>query len=498
MIIEQLYTSCLAQGAYYIQSEGEAAIIDPLREYKTYTDLALKNNAKIKYIFETHFHADFVSGHLDLAEKTGAQIVFGPTAQTSFNSIIAEDNQEFKIGKLTIKVLHTPGHTLESTCFLLLDENGKPNCIFTGDTLFIGDVGRPDLAVKSDLTEKDLAGMLFDSLRNKIMTLPDEVVVYPAHGAGSACGKNMSKETFDTLGNQKKVNYALANITKEEFVKELTTGILPAPQYFAKNAHLNKAGYGNYDKITSNGTRPLTVSEVEELVNSKNAIILDVRKPQEFAQEHIPNAIFIGVDGQFAPWVGTLIENINQAIILVAPQGREAEVVMRLSRVGYDNCLGFLEGGIEAWKKEGKATDTIKSISAEEFNQKLKTDKLTVLDVRKPGEYDSSHLENVESNPLDFITKWENTLDKTKEYHIHCVAGYRSIITASLLKRNGYEKLIDVGGGFNAISKTDAKVVSQACSKSAENNSVCETKQKLANNGKPNIIKSLSNFLFKK
>jgi hydroxyacylglutathione hydrolase len=466
MIIEQLYTSCLAQGAYYIQSDGEAAIIDPLREYKTYTDLALKNNAKIKYIFETHFHADFVSGHLDLSEKTGAQIVFGPTAQTTFKSIIATDNQEFKIGKLTLKVLHTPGHTLESTCYLLVDEHCKPNCVFTGDTLFIGDVGRPDLAIKSELTEKDLAGMLYDSLRNKIMTLPDDVVVYPAHGAGSACGKNMSKETFDTLGNQKKANYALANITKEAFVQELTTGILPAPQYFAKNAHLNKAGYGNYDKIASNGTRPLTVTEVQELVITKKAIILDVRKPQEFAHEHIPNAIFIGIDGQFAPWVGALIEDIKQPIILVAPQGREAEVVMRLSRVGYDNCLGFIEGGIDTWKKEGKEIATIKSISAEEFNQKLKTDKLTVLDVRKPGEYDLSHLENVDSKPLDFITKWNNTLNKTQEYHIHCVAGYRSVITASLLKRNGYEKIINVEGGYNAISKTDAKIVSKTCTKS--------------------------------
>ncbi len=466
MIIEQLYTSCLAQGAYYIQSDGEAAIIDPLREYKTYTDLALKNNAKIKYIFETHFHADFVSGHLDLSEKTGAQIVFGPTAQTTFKSIIATDNQEFKIGKLTLKALHTPGHTLESTCYLLIDEHGKSNCVFTGDTLFIGDVGRPDLAIKSELTEKDLAGMLYDSLRNKIITLPDEVIVYPAHGAGSACGKNMSKETFDTLGNQKKSNYALANITKEAFVQELTTGILPAPQYFAKNAYLNKAGYGNYDKIASNGTRPLTVSEVQELVITKNAIILDVRKPQEFALEHIPNAIFIGIDGQFAPWVGALIEDINQSIILVAPQGREAEVVMRLSRVGYDNCIGFIEGGIDTWKKEGKEIATIKSISAEEFNQKLKIDKLTVLDVRKPGEYDSSHLENVESNPLDFITKWNNTLNKTQEYHIHCVAGYRSVITASILKRDGYEKIINVEGGYNAISKTDARVVAKTCTKS--------------------------------
>ena len=463
MLVQQLYTSCLAQGAYYIQSEGEAAIIDPLREYKTYTDLALKNNANIKYIFETHFHADFVSGHLDLSAHTGAEIIFGPNAQTDFKSTIATDNQEFKIGKLTIKVLHTPGHTLESTTYLLLDENQKPHCIFSGDTLFIGDVGRPDLAIKSDLTQFDLAGMLYDSLHNKIMPLPDDVIVYPAHGAGSACGKNMSKETFDTLGNQKKVNYALGNLTKDEFIKELTTGILPAPQYFAKNANLNKSGYGNYDKITSNASRPLSISETQDLLKTTTAIILDVRKPQEFAQEHIPHSIFIGIDGQFAPWVGALITDLKQAIILVTPEGREAETVMRLSRVGYDNCIGFIEGGIDAWKKAGNTVANIASIDANEFTKTYNTSALNVLDVRKPGEYESGHIENVCSKPLDFITDWEDTLDKDKEYHIHCAGGYRSMIAASLLKRKGFAKLIDITGGYGAIAQTDIKTVSKAC-----------------------------------
>lgn len=463
MLVEQLYTSCLAQGAYYIQSEGEAAIIDPLREYKPYLDLAAKNNAKIKYIFETHFHADFVSGHLDLAKHTRADIIFGPNAKTDFQSIIATDNQEFKIGKLTIKVLHTPGHTLESSTYLLLDENQKPHCIFSGDTLFIGDVGRPDLAIKSDLTQEDLAGMLYDSLHTKIMVLPDDVIVYPAHGAGSACGKNMSKETFDTLGNQKKTNYALANITKAAFIKELTTGILPAPQYFAKNAQLNKSGYGNYDTITSNGTKALSINDVKHLLDTTKAIILDVRKPQEFATEHIPNSIFIGIDGQFAPWVGALITDLKQPIILVTPAGREEETVMRLSRVGYDNCIGFIEGGVNEWKQAGNKTSSILSISADEFTGKLNNSTLDILDVRKPGEYEASHLVNVNSNPLDFITDWQGSLSKEKEYHIHCAGGYRSMIAASILKRNGYDKLVDVAGGYSAIQKTPAKTTEFVC-----------------------------------
>lgn len=465
MIIEQLYTNCLAQGAYYIQSEGECAIIDPLREYSTYVDLANKNKAKIKYIFETHFHADFVSGHLDLSNKTGAEIIFGPSAETSFKSTIASDGQEFKIGKLTIKTLHTPGHTLESTCFLLLNENQKPICVFTGDTLFIGDVGRPDLAIKSDLTQEDLAGMLYDSLRTKIMTLPDDVIIYPAHGAGSACGKNMSKETFDTLGNQKKLNYALGNLTKDEFIKELTTGILPAPQYFEKNAMLNKNGYDSIDTAKENGEKALSVEEVKLFISTSDALILDVRTPVDFEKEYIPNSIFIGIDGQFAPWVGVIIKELNQPIILVTPVGREKEAVIRLSRVGYDNCLGYIKGGIEEWKKQGNNTESITSISATDFNEKFNTSVLNVLDVRKPGEYESNHIDNVFSNPLDFIEQWQNNLSKDKEYHIHCAGGYRSMIAASLLKRLGYVNVIDVAGGFAAISATDIKMISKTCTK---------------------------------
>ena len=453
MVIQQLYTQCLAQGAYFIMSEGEAAIIDPLRETQPYLNLLAQNKASLKYIFETHFHADFVSGHVDLANKTNAEIVYGPQAQTSYKSYIAKDNEEFKIGKLTVKVLHTPGHTLESTTYLLLDENKKPHCIFTGDTLFIGDVGRPDLAIKSNLTQEDLAGMLYDSLRNKIMTLPDEVLVYPAHGAGSACGKNMSKETFDTLANQKKTNYALANISKQEFIKEVTTGILPPPQYFAKNASLNKEGYHSFDEVMQKGNNPLSVNDFETHIH-KGALVLDVRKSNEFAQGHISNALFIGLDGQFAPWVGSIITDLKQPIILVTPHGKEEETVMRLSRVGYDNCLGYLAGGFDAWKQAGKQVDAITSINAEEFSKLYSKENLNVLDVRKPGEYDAKHLNKVNPLPLDFIHNWEDTLDKNKNYYIHCAGGYRSMIAASILKAKGYKHLTDIAGGFGAIAKT--------------------------------------------
>jgi hydroxyacylglutathione hydrolase len=470
MHIEQIYTGCLAQGAYYIRSENEAAIIDPLRETNPYTSRAQKDGVKIKYIFETHFHADFVSGHLDLAKKTGAKIVFGPNAKTDYESYNAKDGEEFKVGKLTIKVLHTPGHTLESATYLLLDESKKPYCIFSGDTLFIGDVGRPDLAIKSDLTQEDLAGMLFDSLQTKIKTLPDNVIVYPAHGAGSACGKNMSKETFDTLGNQKQKNYALVMTNKQEFVKELTTGILPPPQYFSKNAQLNKNGYAAFDDVMKKGGKALSPSEFEKIANFGDALILDVRKPQEFAKEHIPNSIFIGIDGQFAPWVGALITDLKQPIILVTPVGREEEVVMRLSRVGYDNCLGHLEGGIDAWKNAGKKIASIKSISAEEFAGKLIPTAtgtgITTLDVRKPGEYDNQHIKNVPNKPLDFINEWMDNIDRNTEYYIHCAGGYRSMIAASILKARGFDKLVDIAGGFSAIAKTNAPLTEvAACSK---------------------------------
>ena len=465
MHVEQIYTGCLAQGAYYIRSGNEAAIIDPLRETQPYTSRAEKDNVKIKYIFETHFHADFVSGHVDLAKKTGAKIIFGPNAKTDYESYVAKDNEEFKIGDVTIKVLHTPGHTLESTTYLLLDENKKPYCIFSGDTLFIGDVGRPDLAIKSDLTQEDLAGMLFDSLNAKIKSLPDDVIIYPAHGAGSACGKNMSKETFDTLGNQKQKNYALVMKSKKEFVTELTTGILPPPQYFAKNAALNKKGYSAFDEVMEHGSKALSPAEFEKVVNDNEALILDVRKPQEFAKEHIPNSIFIGIDGQFAPWVGALITDLKQPIVLITPQGREEEVVMRLSRVGYDNCLGYLQGGIDNWKKAGKEISSIKSISAEEFAPKINSG-INILDVRKPGEYNNQHIKDVPNQPLDFINDWTDTIDKNKEYHIHCAGGYRSMIAASILKSRGFDKLIDVAGGFAAIAKTNAPLTEvSSCSK---------------------------------
>jgi hydroxyacylglutathione hydrolase len=464
MHIEQIYTGCLAQGAYYIRSGNEAAIIDPLRETQPYTSRADKDDVKIKYIFETHFHADFVSGHVDLAKKTNAKIVFGPNADTTYESYHAKDGEEFQIGKLTIKVLHTPGHTLESTTYLLLDENKKPYCIFTGDTLFIGDVGRPDLAIKSDLTQEDLAGMLFDSLNTKIKSLPDDVIVYPAHGAGSACGKNMSKETFDTLGNQKQKNYALVMTSKKDFVAELTSGILPPPQYFAKNAMLNKSGYSSFEDVMKKGSKALSAVEFEKLANEEDVLVLDVRKPQEFAKEHIPNSIFIGIDGQFAPWVGALITDLKQQIILVTPQGREEEVVMRLSRVGYDNCLGYLQGGIDGWKNAGRKTASILSISAEEFAGKINKG-ITTLDVRKPGEYDNQHIKDVPNKPLDFINDWTDSIDKNKEYHIHCAGGYRSMIAASILKARGFDKLIDVAGGFSAIAKTNAPLTAvNACS----------------------------------
>ncbi len=467
MKVEQIYTGCLAQGAYYIESEGEVAIIDPLREVESYIQKAEKEGAKIKYIFETHFHADFVSGHVTLAEKTGADIIYGPTATTSFKSVIAKDQQEFKLGKVSIKVLHTPGHTPESSTYLLLDEKGKEYAIFSGDTLFIGDVGRPDLAVKSDLTEHDLAAMLFDSLRTKIMTLPDDVLVYPAHGAGSACGKNMSKETFDKLGNQKMFNYALrADMSKEEFIKEVTTGLTKPPQYFPKNALMNKEGYENIDDVLEKGTVALEPDLFEEIVNAKGALMLDTRAPQTFKDAFIPNSINIGIDGGFAPWVGALILDLKQPIVLITDVGREEEVVTRLSRVGYDNTLGFLKGGIEAWKNADKETDKITSISAEEFKDRITNDALNhILDARKTTEYISEHVEDsrVENFPLDYINENLSELDKDKEYYIHCGGGYRSMIMASILKSRGFEKVIDVAGGFKSIKEAGIEVSNYVC-----------------------------------
>jgi len=464
MKIEQIYTGCLAQGAYYIESEGEVAIIDPLREIQSYIDKANSENAKIKYVFETHFHADFVSGHIDLAKKTGATIVYGPGAETSYDIHSAKDSEEFKLGNITIKVLHTPGHTLESTTYLLIDENGKNHAIFSGDTLFLGDVGRPDLAIKSDLTKEDLAAMLYDSLRDKIMPLADDVIVYPAHGAGSACGKNLSKETVGTIGDQKKTNYALReDMTKEEFVKEVLDGMPPPPQYFAKNAMMNKTGYDAFEHVLKTGNVPLNPEDFEAMANHEEALVLDVRSQEDFVKAHIPNSIFIGLNGQFAPWVGALITDLKQPIILVVPEGKSEEAVTRLSRVGYDNTLGYLEGGLEAWKAAGKEIETLESISADEFANRAKKQELNVLDVRKDGEYTSSHLEDAQHFALDFINQNMNQVDKDKTYYVHCAGGYRSVIAASILKARGFNNLVDIAGGFSAIKKTDLKTTEFVC-----------------------------------
>ncbi|MEQ8240091.1 MAG: MBL fold metallo-hydrolase [Cyclobacteriaceae bacterium] len=464
MKIEQIYTGCLAQGAYYIESEGEAAIIDPLRESLPYIAKAERENAKIKYIFETHFHADFVSGHVDLAAKTGATIVFGPNAKTEYNIHEASDGEIFALGKLKIKVLHTPGHTMESTTYLLLDEAGKEHAIFSGDTLFIGDVGRPDLAQKGDLTQDDLAGFLYDSLREKIMTLPDSVIVYPAHGAGSACGKNMSKETTDLLGNQKKTNYALrADMTKAEFVKEVTDGLLPPPQYFAQNVAMNKSGAIGLDEVLEKGNVALDVDTFEAMANHEGALVLDTRSPQAFAEDHVPNSIFIGIDGSFAPWVGALIPDLQQPIIFITDAGREEEIVTRLSRVGYDNTLGYLDGGLAAWKAAGKEVDHVTSIPASEFSEKFSAGDLKVLDVRKGSEYEAEHVESAQNLPLDFISASMNQIDQETVYHVHCAGGYRSMIAASILKSRGFHQIVDVAGGFKAIAETDVPKTAYVC-----------------------------------
>jgi hydroxyacylglutathione hydrolase len=454
MKVEQIYTGCLAEAAYYIESNGEAAIIDPLRETAPYIRRAQKDDAQIKYIFETHFHADFVSGHVELAHKTGAKIIYGPGADCGFNCYNAEDGEVFRIGALTMRVLHTPGHTLESSTYLLLDENGKEYCIFSGDTLFIGDVGRPDLAIKSDLTIHDLAGMMYDSLRSKILPLPDHTIVYPAHGAGSACGKNLSKETYDTLGHQKQVNYALKPQSRENFIKEITEGLSPAPAYFPLNAMMNKQGAKALDIVQENAMQALSPQAFEDKAQAAGALILDTRAPQVFAQAFIPGAINIGLDGQFAPWVGALITAIEQPILLVCEEGREAETIMRLARVGYDNTLGYLAGGIAAWQQAGKPADHIQSISATEFEQEHWDKNFCVLDVRRPGEYDASHLAGVPNKPLDYINDWAASLPADKPYYIHCAGGYRSMIAASILKARGYSHVIDIAGGYGAIAKT--------------------------------------------
>ncbi len=456
MKVEQIYTGCLAQGAYYIESNGEAVVIDPLREVEPYIKKAGRNNAKIKYVFETHFHADFVSGHLDLSKKTGAPIVYGPNAKPAFEAIIAEDGQEFKVGNITLKVLHTPGHTMESTCYLLKDENGKDTALFSGDTLFIGDVGRPDLAQKivADLTQDKLAGYLFDSLRNKIMPLDNDITVYPAHGAGSACGKNMSKETTDTLGHQKQTNYALrADMTKEEFIKEVTTGLVAPPAYFPLNVMLNIQGYESIDKVLERGQHALSPDAFEAAANETGALILDTRDPQTFTKGFVPNSINIGIDGQFAPWVGAMIPDIKQEILLVTDEGREEEVITRLARVGYDFTIGFLKGGFNAWKNAGKEVDQITSITADELAAIARKENVNILDVRKKSEYQSEHIIDAENAPLDFINDSMAQLDKNKTYYVHCAGGYRSMIFTSIVRARGYDNLIDVKGGFNAIKQ---------------------------------------------
>lgn len=466
MKVEQIYTGCLAQGAYFIQSQGEAAVIDPLREIAPYMDRAERDGVTIKYIFETHFHADFVSGHVTLAEKTGGTIVYGPNAQTSFDSHIAADGEEFRIGDVTIRALHTPGHTMESTTYLLLDPAGNEHAIFTGDTLFLGDVGRPDLAQKSaSLTQEELAGTLFNSLREKIMPLPDDVTVYPAHGAGSACGKNMMKETVDTLGNQKRMNYALrADMTQEEFIQEVTDGLMPPPPYFPLNVKLNKeGGYAGIDQVLSAGLCSLVPDAFEAAANAASALVLDVRAPEDFAVGHVPNSIFIGLDGNFAPWVGELIVDVQQPILLVAPEGREEEAVTRLARVGFDQTLGFLQGGMSAWKAAGKASESIHSISAEQFESEYAANRDRVFDVRKPGEYQSEHIDGAHHAPLSSLNHHLADFPDASPFYLHCAGGYRSMIASSMLKARGIHNMIDVQGGYAAISETQIPKTNYVC-----------------------------------
>jgi len=455
MKIEQIYTGCLSQGAYYIESNGEAVVIDPLREVEPYINRAEQNGAKIKYVLETHFHADFVSGHIDLAEKTGAQIVFGPTAKPGFDALVALDGQVLKVGDVSLTVLHTPGHTMESTCYLLSDQQGKQVGIFTGDTLFIGDVGRPDLAqkVSAELTQEKLAEHLFDSLRDKIMPLADDIIVYPAHGAGSACGKNMSKETTDTLGSQKTSNYALRlDMTREEFVEEVTGGLMPPPAYFPENVLMNVNGYESIDRVLERGAQALDAAAFEAVANQTGAVVLDTRDAEIFAKGFVPNSINIGINGGFAPWVGALIPDIKQSILIITEQGREEEVVTRLARVGYDHTIGYLKGGIDAWVKAGKETSQIQSVTAHQMSQRLKIDPaIGVLDVRKASEFLSEHMLDAENIPLDYINDHLAQIDKNKTYFVHCAGGYRSMIFNSVLKARGYDNLIDVRGGFKAI-----------------------------------------------
>ncbi|MBP6794510.1 MAG: MBL fold metallo-hydrolase [Saprospiraceae bacterium] len=464
MIIEQIYTGCLAQGAYYITSKGEAAIIDPLRETQPYIDRLIKDGVKLKYIFETHFHADFVSGHLDLSKKTGASIVYGPTAKPDFECIIAEDSQVFSIGDITIKVLHTPGHTLESSCFLLIDEMGKETALFSGDTLFLGDVGRPDLAQKAaHMTQDELAGLLYESLYTKILPLPDDITVYPAHGAGSACGKNMMKETVDKLGNQKKINYALRQPNKESFIKAVTDGLLPPPAYFGQNVAMNKKGYESFEQVLSNGMKGLTVKEFEVVAESTNALILDTRNSSDFTKGHIPQSINIGLKGDFAPWVGALIIDVKQPILLICDTGTQAETVTRLSRVGFDHVLGHLAGGFDSWINANKDMDTVHRISADQFASEVKIGKSKIIDVRKESEYAAEHVEDAYSKPLAYINDWIKDINPNEHFYLHCAGGYRSMMAASILQARGFRNFSEVEGGFAAIAKTSLPKTDYIC-----------------------------------
>ena len=464
MKIEQIYTGCLAQGAYYITSGNEAAIIDPLRETQPYLDRLSKDGVKLKYIFETHFHADFVSGHLDLSKQTGAPIVYGPNAKCEFEAIIAEDGQIFEIGNIKIKALHTPGHTMESTTYLLVDENGKDHAIFSGDTLFLGDVGRPDLAQKAaDMTQEQLAGLLYESLNTKIMHLADDVIVYPAHGAGSACGKNMMKETVDTLGNQKKMNYALNQPDKESFIKAVTDGLLPPPAYFGANVAMNKKGYDSFENVLSKGLTALSPAQFEAAAEASGALIIDTRDSKVFYQGFIPQSVNIGINGDFAPWVGALIGDVKQNLLVVTEPGKEEEVITRLSRVGFDHILGYLNGGFESWKAEGREIDTVDRISAEEFAKRFNKAESKVIDVRKESEYEAEHVEEAYSRPLADINEWTKDVNPDEHFFMHCAGGYRSMIAASILQARGYRNFTEVDGGFKAISATDVPKTDFVC-----------------------------------
>lgn len=464
MKIEQIYTGCLAQGAYYISSNGEAAIIDPLRETQPYIERLEKDGVKLKYIFETHFHADFVSGHLDLSKKTGAPIVYGPTASPEFDAIVAEDNQIFELGNVKIKVLHTPGHTMESSCFLLIDENGTETALFSGDTLFLGDVGRPDLAQKAaSMTQEELAGLLYESLYTKILPLPDTLTVYPAHGAGSACGKNMMKETVDTLGNQKKMNYALNQPTKEAFIAAVTDGLLPPPAYFGMNVAMNKKGYADFESVLEQGLNALNVEEFELLAETSGALILDTRSDGEFEKAFIPQSVNIGLKGDFAPWVGAMIVDVKQPILLVVEPGTEEEAVTRLSRVGFDQVLGYLKGGFDSWKNAGKETDSVRRIDAETFEKEVSGKEVKIIDVRKESEYAAEHLDGAYSRPLAYLNDWIKEINPDEHFYLHCAGGYRSMIAASILQARGYRNFTEIEGGFNAIAKTNLPKTDFVC-----------------------------------